>query len=498
MHHPDAPRPLYNLHLLARRPDAPVIICEGEKASDAAAFLFPDYVCVTWPAGSGAVDATDFSPLKGRKVIIWPDNDSPGLKAAAQIAAKLPAARIMAVSDLAAGADAADVQPDHPEQWLQERLPPDPAAALRSMLSIEAWAERDIPEPDFLLGSLITTTSRAFLVGRTGLGKTMLGLAIAVGVASGRGFLHWRSSRAARVLYVDGEMPGELIKARAIDALRRAGSPPPPGNLIIFGRDIEEEVAVAFPTLGTLAPLNTEGGQNFIHGLIGLLGGVDLVVFDNVMSLVAGDQKDEVPWSDTMPLIQALTGKRVGQLWLDHTGHNSDRQYGSATKAWRFDAVGNMAALPDGERDPRHLAFRLSFDAPGKARRRTPDNWREFAPCTIRLCDDRWTSELEEQTGPRRKLSPMAEQFYRALMDALAISSAPGQTTRSLWYAECVRTGLADAIVPEEGWKAKGDKQTKFRKYLMEMKAAGLIGVDGEAVCDLRVPPRQLDLAPVP
>ena len=36
------PRPLYNLHKLAARPDAPVVICEGEKSADAAARDFPE------------------------------------------------------------------------------------------------------------------------------------------------------------------------------------------------------------------------------------------------------------------------------------------------------------------------------------------------------------------------------------------------------------------------------------------------------------------------
>lgn len=50
----EAPRPLYGLDRLAFRPDAPVIVCEGEKAADAATALFPDYVAVTSPNGSGS------------------------------------------------------------------------------------------------------------------------------------------------------------------------------------------------------------------------------------------------------------------------------------------------------------------------------------------------------------------------------------------------------------------------------------------------------------
>ena len=340
--------------------------------------------------------------------------------------------------------------------------------------------------PDRLLGDLLTTTSRMFLVGRTGLGKTLVGFSIACGIASGLGFLHWRSGRPARVLYIDGEMPGELIKSRSIDALRRTGIPPPPGNLLIYSRDTEDEFAEQFPTLGKMPPLNTEAGHNFVLALIGALGGVDVVIFDNVMSLLAGDQKDEIPWTETLPLVGKLTARRIGQVWLDHTGHNTERQYGSSTKAWRFDAVGVMTPLPDDQRARHEVAFTLSFEHPGKARRRTPDNWTDFQTCIIRLKDDRWTSEPADPASVTRKLSPTGELFYRAFLDALAISGTPGRTTRVLWFAEAARTGLAEPLAAEDDHRTRSAKQAKFRKYLLEIKAAALIGVDGDTITDLR------------
>jgi hypothetical protein len=80
----------------------------------------------------------------------------------------------------------------------------------------------------------------------------------------------------------------------------------------------------------------------------------------------------------------------------------------------------------------------------------------------------------------------MCEQFYKALLDALCCTSTPGQTTRQAWYAECVRTGLAEPIFSEDGHTINSRKQSKFRKYMAEIKAAGLIGVDGERIFDLR------------
>ena len=72
-------RPLYGLDLLAAFPvSVPVILVEGEKACDSACKLFADYPCMTWSGGSKAIGKTDFSPLAGRDVWLWPDNDEAG------------------------------------------------------------------------------------------------------------------------------------------------------------------------------------------------------------------------------------------------------------------------------------------------------------------------------------------------------------------------------------------------------------------------------------
>ena len=74
------PRPLYNLHLLAQKPDAPVLIVEGEKSANAASQLFPDHVVVTTMHGAKSPEKSDLSPLQGHSVLIWPDYDDPGQK----------------------------------------------------------------------------------------------------------------------------------------------------------------------------------------------------------------------------------------------------------------------------------------------------------------------------------------------------------------------------------------------------------------------------------
>ena len=71
-------RPIYGLDRLAERPGNPVIICEGEKAADAAQLLFPDLVAITSMEGASRAARTDWRPLRGRDVVVWPDNDAPG------------------------------------------------------------------------------------------------------------------------------------------------------------------------------------------------------------------------------------------------------------------------------------------------------------------------------------------------------------------------------------------------------------------------------------
>ena len=86
-----AKRPLYNLPAIIEAPEASVIVCEGEKSADAAAAIFPESTITTSCGGSGAAAKSDWSPLAGRLVLIWPDNDAPGRSFAKDVVAILVA-----------------------------------------------------------------------------------------------------------------------------------------------------------------------------------------------------------------------------------------------------------------------------------------------------------------------------------------------------------------------------------------------------------------------
>ena len=81
---PPEPRPLYNLDMLAM-PDWPVVVCEGEKSADAVMPYF-EAIGVTSMNGAKSPSKSNWSPLKGRDVIIWPDHDAAGDAYAIEVA----------------------------------------------------------------------------------------------------------------------------------------------------------------------------------------------------------------------------------------------------------------------------------------------------------------------------------------------------------------------------------------------------------------------------
>lgn len=105
------PRPLYRLPDIARRVEAQVLVVEGEKNADDAGDLLPDIVTTTWAGGAKAARKSDWSPLAGRRVVLWPDNDEPGQTAMATVA------EILIALDPPAQVRVIQRDPDRPKGW---------------------------------------------------------------------------------------------------------------------------------------------------------------------------------------------------------------------------------------------------------------------------------------------------------------------------------------------------------------------------------------------
>jgi putative DNA primase/helicase len=81
----NAPRPLYNLDKIAANPEAMVLIVEGEKQCEPAMRVFSDAIATTSSNGAKSASKTDWTPLAGRRVLVWSDADEPGLKYGSEV-----------------------------------------------------------------------------------------------------------------------------------------------------------------------------------------------------------------------------------------------------------------------------------------------------------------------------------------------------------------------------------------------------------------------------
>jgi len=78
------PRPLYHLPKILAAPEgAFVFVVEGEKCADTVASL--GFYATTSAGGANAADKTDWSPLRGKNVVILPDNDPAGERYADEV-----------------------------------------------------------------------------------------------------------------------------------------------------------------------------------------------------------------------------------------------------------------------------------------------------------------------------------------------------------------------------------------------------------------------------
>lgn len=220
-----SPRPLYNLPGVARSPE--IVLCEGEKCADA---LNAQGICATTAMGgsNAPIEETDWTPLEGHKVMIWPDNDDTGRAYAerAKEAALAAGAVSVTVLRIPHGKppkwDAADAKGEDLHALIREmrgataeaeRAGLPPAAPFRSWEVIDPST---IPTRQFLYGNHYIRKFASVTVAPGGLGKSTLVLAECIAMATGRAILGIRPHGICKVVYFNAEDPKDEIDRRVL------------------------------------------------------------------------------------------------------------------------------------------------------------------------------------------------------------------------------------------------------------------------------------------
>ena len=278
-------------------------------------------------------------------------------------------------------------------------LPPPPD---RDSLSLAAWLKREIPPRDHLLGGVMCTTSRWFVFGETGIGKTLLFMDATTAAAIA--FLKWAGQRRARVMYVDGELPIETFKERMQLIAARYGD-----DIQFYGYNRED--------LGDdgLPPLNTEQGQNWLRREIDAIK-PDLIIFNSIFCLLVGSAKEEDTWAPVKTLVRELTRRHIAQIWLNQA-NEIGKSFGDKTREWEMDTVVKLSR-PIGE-DGEDLRSRRGRDVARIGARRAEGRFcrgaRASAERKIRIIDP-YKSDILRSHADSGKKRPASLGPLRALV----------------------------------------------------------------------------------
>jgi hypothetical protein len=202
------PRPLYRLDDLARAAaGSRVYVVEGEKCVDVLSGCYE--IATTSPGGAQGARHADWSPLGGKDVVIFPDNDAAGEAYANEIVRRLaclthpPAAiRVVRLPDLPPGGDVVEFMAqfcthDQARYAMDRIIEQTPVDELKDIhppadrdspgsVSIRCAADVSAREIDWLSHGYLPKGKLTMLVGDPGVGKSFLTCDLAAAISTGR------------------------------------------------------------------------------------------------------------------------------------------------------------------------------------------------------------------------------------------------------------------------------------------------------------------------
>ena len=366
--------PLYHLDQLVARPFAPVLVVEGEGAADAAQGHFPEHVSTTSPHGAASAAKADWSPMAGRSVTIWPDNDVSGTEYAEDVAQLAYAAGAISVRTVEVPSffmskwDLADPKPKgaNLKQLLKAAVLVDrPQKLVDFVMSLSEFMAQPIKPRDYLVYPWLSASSLNMVFAARGLGKSWFVHKLALCLVTGVKFFSWIVPRKFRVLLVDGEMPKATLHKRFTF---QVGKAVPPGLDILTSEDLW--------LMGD--PLNFNGAetqakfQNMLDALALRGQKPDLIIIDNLSSTTSGiDENDNGAQDGLLRWEMSLRHRGYAVLLVHHSGKNGE-QRGASRREDLLDTVIRLSAPANLPEPAIGACFEIAFTKT-REERPTPD-----------------------------------------------------------------------------------------------------------------------------
>ena len=187
------------------------------------------------------------------------------------------------------------------------------------------------PVRETLISPWLTTASLSMVYAPTGVGKTWFVMEEIRAVTMGTPFLGWQVNRPCRALYIDGELPGAVIRER-FNFLY--GGPQPETLTVLPSEYLMKE--------GAPLDLSTRSGQARINDLLEAMElrslRPDLIVVDNLSSLTSADENDNTAQTRLLQWLMHLRHLQYAVQVVHHTGKSGDQRGASRRKDF-MDAV---------------------------------------------------------------------------------------------------------------------------------------------------------------
>jgi hypothetical protein len=230
-------------------------------------------------------------------------------------------------------------------------------------LNLEDFLAKQRPKRELVLAPWLPEKGLVMIHAAAGIGKTLLALSCAYAIATGRELLGWKAPAPKRVVYFDGEMPGDTLAERmtAIQAGLK-GKLKAPDYLRILSAD---------DTDAGIPDLCTTEGQAWIDARI---GPSTVIFLDSVSTLMPSVRQNE---SDDWAPVQGwmLAQRRAGRcVVMIHHDNKQGTQNGTARRVVPLDTVTSLRR-PEGYSSDQAARFIVEYD---KARHFWGDDARPF------------------------------------------------------------------------------------------------------------------------
>jgi hypothetical protein len=241
-----------------------------------------------------------------------------------------------------------------------------------SVIDIYEFLAMELPPRDNILAPWLPRQGLAMIHSKRGIGKTFMALNIAYAVACGAAFLRWEASQPAGVLYIDGEMPGNVIQERLAQIVK-SNELVPEKALLLMSPDLQEQA---------MPDLSTSEGQKAVNGY--LSQDIELIILDNISTLSrSGKENEAQSWLPLQEWALRLRAQGKSILFIHHSG-KTGLQRGTSKKEDILDTVINLRHTVDYE-PMQGACFEIHFE---KSR---GIYGADVEPFEVRLEDGLWT-----------------------------------------------------------------------------------------------------------